>query len=1787
MTDIGGRGSGGGGRPPSKADAADLNNILQQQLAIMNDLKAAMSSMTEEMTRFCETSKQCFSNNDWQKVTKDVQKHNKQTTTATESTSKLAKQVSSLTSTFQKLAPVMGGLVGFTKGLGQGFRNLFALTKGAFNFGKTLVKSLKDITMSILMVPFKMLKGLIDMASQGGDTSLAQALEDIREEFGTIGTTAKSVKTAAFEMKGFNATGLSAYQVFENAADRVKFFGEMAKGLGSSVHLFSAELANNGGALAAYQKGLGLTGEDMGALGRVALRTGKTLSSTANDVTKFSINMAKSFGLNAKAVSKDMVKAMGDMKNFGHLSTKELATSVVYANKLGISIDKLTGLMDQFDTFDKSAEAVSGLNSQFGTNIDAMELMSAQSPGEKFELLRKSFAATGKDLKSLNFAEKKYLQTTAGLTDEAYNAMVANQDQGDMMKDVAKEADKTEKKTLSQAEAMSELATQIKRVVRSDEGSGGFLSRLFQGFAAGIKTSGPFREMMMKIRQSLLIVMGMGKKLGAIFANLPFVSGVFKAIGNMFDPARFQRLSAGITGIFKKYFGANGEFIGNSKDMLKEVMKVFSNFFMGGAGGASKLGENVGKFGKFIVKILAGALSAIIDILPGIITKIADWIKNPVFPKTGAVDKAWYQPLWDVIKTIPEKLGPALKDLALAIWGKVKEGLTSNAGKGILMGAVGVALAPALLGGLTGAGAGGMMSGAIGKFKGLFGAKTAAVADAAGGVGKAATAAGGDAAAAANAGKTIEGATPKPALIQGFEAIGESNISFTKLIKFFLAFAGFLAIGLKAFAEALEIVKNYDIVDIVKAGLAIAAIGITFEKMAPAIAAMSAPFWTTVSWTAVAQSVIAAGGFLAVGLLAFAAALVLVGDVPIKKVLTAGAALVIIGFVMGLMAPLLGEAALVGMLANKYGKELAIGMVAMGLAVIAIAGVAWIAIKWLGDFSLGEISKTIIVMTAFTALFIASGLIVAEAGAIGAAVILSGGVGAGAIAIGLVAMGLAVIEIAAVAALVITILGGFALSKIIKTGIIMAGMTVLFHEAAEIIAKAGAIGTAIIASFGIGAVAILIGMTALRLGIEVMADVAIDLISRLGKISLIQAITAGLIMVGTGALFAAVGLLLTEAGAIGVTIIASFGLGAAAIYLGMKALQFGVDAIADTAISIIERLASIKEEPAAMKMKAKAFSSIVMAIAKMMDSLAGILEEMDFGFWESSSDMARRVGAVQDFVEVLIRGDAGDGGIIGIIDSIMGGLKSVSKEQLEASQAFAGILGALAKLMEVMTGPAIELQSKTSHWYQSAEEDATAAATAIRQLQNYIKLIAQQTTLLVKTVMDMLKELTPADMQLLKDGGQALGSILGAVGQLMSAMKPGSITTGNVTNQGTGDVNQVVNVTIPTMRDQLLAVKDVLPGLVKALITTIESVPSGEEFLAKIESAKKLFEAIKPLSSAIKTLTDAGKEKEDVKSESIKAKLQKFEAFFYNLVEGPGTFAGVLFQMERALGSVGDGAKYEKLSQGAANSFSAIEAITKKIADLENADIPDSKNIKDSLRKFESLFFIAASYIPSMAGNIVSMGESLQSNSEKLSMTKDQFIIFNDAIKQISSAMQTLANSRDTFVNGAQSSEIIANQLSILPATMSHMESQMTLMRFEGDKSVVKALRAVEDMVYSVQRLDNALAQLPNIDIPARLTEVAKGMGIGAGGAYTVKSKDVIINVSFTVSMETEKIERAILADGAVIRAALNFASGHAGEAGEPAEPAEASPAWYTNRDDYKISTAGDWANGTGPTFPE
>jgi len=629
----------------------ELNKALKASIGLLKQQGRLMSQQAGYAKDMCDSLK-CANLDGLQGQTEELNQGLDQAADSAQNAgSKMSQAADQAGGAFQKVldkAPMIGlmagafrGVVGAVKGTFETFKNLGVIVGGVIStFGK--------LAQTILMAPWKTMTALIKMSQHGGVDPLRQALEDVREEMGNLATNegkmlADSVSDLRGQMGDMAGTGIAMGRVFgygrEGLANFLKENLELSKAVGIGFGTLRGEFKKNAVALAMYRKGLGITTEQQAIQIKVAAARGVSLKEESRAFASMAINMGKTYGVNAKVVGKAMAEMQSDVSNFGHMSKKQLGASATYAAKLGIEVKDLMNVFNKFDNFENAAKGAAQLAQTFGMNVDAMALLSAESPAEQVDMLRKSFFDTGKTLKDLNRHERKLLETQTGLTGAALESAFANENMGMSYADIEAGAEDAEKKQMTQAEAMLDLSKSIKKMVKdSSHDFDSFFGAFAKGFTKGIERSKPFRKIMRNLQRSLRIIYRAGLKVGKMFVKMfPGVKDVLKGLGKMFDPKRFKRLARGLTRTFKTFFK---DLQTDPEKAVKKFVKSFQGVIkkhLGGSGAVlNQVKEGFKKFFKAVGGIVAGMIpilkKKLVEALEGLVNLLA----NPDAFKSGA-----------------------------------------------------------------------------------------------------------------------------------------------------------------------------------------------------------------------------------------------------------------------------------------------------------------------------------------------------------------------------------------------------------------------------------------------------------------------------------------------------------------------------------------------------------------------------------------------------------------------------------------------------------------------------------------------------------------------------------------------------------------------------------------------------------------------------------------------------------------------------------------------------------------------------------------------------------------------------------------------------------------------------------------------------------------------------------------------------------------------------------------------------------------------------------------------
>ena len=629
------------------------------------------------------------------------------------------KKMKTLVQKFPALKSVSAGAF---NGLVQGFKNVIALGKSGIGILGSFAGGIFKIAKSILAIPLKIFQGLLDEAADfSGDNSFLVALENLRKEFGDFGKDVSKNVLGAFKtaQAGITGTGLSTFRVLGTAAQQLEYFTDIAKNAGPQFHEFGKSIADEAGKFVAFEKGLGIGADHVRSFLDRAKQMGTTWQEEFGKTANYSLQLGDTFDISQKVIGKDIAMMMKDVKNFGSMTQKEMATASVYTRKLGIEVKSITQLMDKFDTFESAANSAAMLSQAFGTSVDSFKLMQAQSPAEKLDMLRKSMAAAGKTTENMSYQEKKLLAQTVGLDEATSNLAFSAKNQGVSLDQIKKKAEEAERAPLRQAAALEKLAASIERVVMSGQPlkKQGFIDTFLEGFSAGIKNSPEFIRMMFTLRNALLSTRNAGVRVGKVFVKA-FGGGDFAKILNSITDAftGWNEVMQKVEGAFRSFFV---DF--DVRKLVENFQKIFIGHFSAKGNAGKQILSGVGGMFNAIIQVVANGGRYVIEELtkglqsigPNIKKYLADPEKfTASFEKNaGALTNGFLgmmRPLINLVRD--EKLWTsfysALTDALKSVWELIKKwikGPTFQAMVGkILPAMVGVMVVPTVVRGAAG-----------------------------------------------------------------------------------------------------------------------------------------------------------------------------------------------------------------------------------------------------------------------------------------------------------------------------------------------------------------------------------------------------------------------------------------------------------------------------------------------------------------------------------------------------------------------------------------------------------------------------------------------------------------------------------------------------------------------------------------------------------------------------------------------------------------------------------------------------------------------------------------------------------------------------------------------------------------------------------------------------------------------------------------------------------------------------------------------------------------------------
>lgn len=1669
-----------------------------------------------------------ISNSDfWENLRTSIDKNNK---SAGQFNASLKKTSTTLKFDFNKAAIVAKSSL---EGLGQGFRNLHALVKSSTSVFGGFVGLAWNIGKAIAAIPFRMLDGLEKMAANGPQTQeLAEAYERVRAEFGDLARGAsKDIIDISNAMGKLDGTGVSVLRVWGNLAKRVEAVQKLVSGMGASFNIFQMDIVSNGEAIMRFNKALGVTDEQMASISSQSLRMGKSVSGIELEMAKQALGMSKAFGINAKVIGRDMARAMADLAHFGHLSSKEMAVTATFAQKLGVSVDKLTSIMDATSTFDQTAESMGKLNEQFGTNVDFAQIMMAQDPAEKVEILRKEFQRTGLSLDKMNYQQRMLLKQTTSFDDAMLNAAFSTKNMGVTLASVTAQGTKNEKTAMTQTEALTHLADSIERLTDpGPQASGGIFERMLHGMNAAIQSSPQFLGLMRSIVKVFKAAYMTGMDLGRMFVGMwPGVKDVLGGFTDFFTMADSEGNAKGwgklFNGILTSFKSFSKDTSKSVIDLMKSLQTNFLDFFSDSEAPAKRVLEGVRKFLFKVSEIFSQFAILAIDEFSKFVPKLLDWLKNPHLPNMSSYGNSWVNildPFKAVLDKAQEVLWPAIKKLAMGLYEMIGEALAKdNRGLKLLVGAIGVVLAPALTQGLATVLSTGLFKEVANQSK--MGALTEVFFNKF--FEKEKNAAPGSAVANA-AEKNIKTKEPgttaekiasvvgmSPETVQSFTNSANAKLDWDQVAKNAAGLAAVMTIFTGAFWAVMKIIQDVNPASVIAGATVMGSFALLMSQM-PKLAS-SLKDSQGADWKSLGMTMLGMAGFMTLGMAGFATALLIIKDIPVGDVIKAGIALTA-------MAGVMTAAAIVGTAAMAMGAILTLsegagavaliaGLTAMGGIVVAAAGLTFLVTKTLGNMSASAMSKSIAAIAGMSSLLAASGALLLEASIVGAVAMT--GIGAVAMVAGIASMSLLIHSMANLAVELSKRLGSLSSERFSKTAAIMTGMTALYAAMPSLIKSAAFAG---VLSF------LFPHETITKIVIE-MADTGKKIIKTLGGVSPQAAAITGIAIAGMVKLYEQIpGLILSGAG-IGLVMMTGIGLGA--MVAGLAGINKVVMSMAETGQNLVTKFGEIPVD------KIGRVTSAMLAVGGLFAVAGGVILE------------AAAVGvglALGGAAPALLGWKAMDAAVSRMVDVSITIFSNITRLNLtedptKTSAAFVSIISAVSELFMASAKILGSMPSGIFDTFMSVEKKIGAAQ---KFMESLIGSPGSSTgiTGLIATIKSAISGVPASDIEAAK----GVASILGSIGTLLGAMIGPAMEMQKRTTawHRMGETEAVLfGDAIGKVQEFMITVKDRIGDMLKqvsAAVKTLSSDITPEQMNAASSYLSSTFSAIGSLMTSLKppdVKVDSGflnyKQTIDIQIPSVADILNTLQDKLPSLFRTLRDITGEMPTSEDFLKQIEVTTKLFGVLNPVLESISKLSEAAK-----DNAGVAGDK--ETVLKVLSDLHgYLWSLRDPSKLG-LVAVVTEMKGLADALTSVA--------SVEDITNASNLMTTISSSLTNFSERMQDISNVFGNLNESIANISSMATDVQTQ---TLVRTMKTVSDIVSRTQELEDALSDIKLSNIPVKLEKIAKDGSLMGPYNYTVKSKDVTINMKVEVYMKASEVEKAIVhRSDSIIRDRINYALG-------------------------------------------
>ena len=122
------------------------------------------------------------------------------------------------------------------------------------------------------------------------------------------------------------------------------------------------------------------------------------------------VETAKALGVAPAQLSAQFAEMGPQLAKFGTQGGKAFKELARISKLTGMEMSKVLAITNKFDTFEGAAEQAGQLNAALGGNfVNAMDLMMATDPAERFGMIRDAILDTGLTFDDMSYYQKQFV----------------------------------------------------------------------------------------------------------------------------------------------------------------------------------------------------------------------------------------------------------------------------------------------------------------------------------------------------------------------------------------------------------------------------------------------------------------------------------------------------------------------------------------------------------------------------------------------------------------------------------------------------------------------------------------------------------------------------------------------------------------------------------------------------------------------------------------------------------------------------------------------------------------------------------------------------------------------------------------------------------------------------------------------------------------------------------------------------------------------------------------------------------------------------------------------------------------------------------------------------------------------------------------------------------------------------------------------------------------------------------------------------------------------------------